>query len=132
VAIPDSVCEVARLVALGLSVPDIIVKVGIDGSSVLKALEHPKFQSIVATFLPNREELDLRFKSEINSSIKRIAELRDQNDEKGVALAAAKELLAQAGVSPIKKIAIAHFSFSGGRDKVMEDAISDVIDIDPA
>jgi len=98
----------------------------VSAEEALGWVSQPHFESLIKEHLPSTDEIRNIFYLEAAKSARAIAEIRDKGAKDRDRLDAAKELLRQAGFTPIQRIASVSFSLSPKAAGNIEKAAKDM------
>jgi hypothetical protein len=124
---PAELRPLAQLIAIGTPPKEAATELGLTPAAVAELMHRPDFTDLVRDSLPTPDEVRLRFESQVAASIDTLSYLRDSGKSE-VRLAAAKELLAQAGYTPVRKIQSVSFTVSGDKKEHLTATLREILD----
>ncbi len=117
----------AALVATGESVAAGVAALGLSPDAAIAILKEPGFADLVRAARGSdeaaRAEIRSRFVAQASRASSVVAELMDEVDRPEVRLAAAKDILDRAGLTPVKRIESVRFVFDPVKQRQIRETI---------
>lgn len=126
--LPEKAQELAVMVASGLRFADAVAACKVDPLTAARWVQRPEFESLVSSHLPSDKQIRQAFMAEASRNVEALRELRDRCSDPKVQIMAVKELLAQAGFVPVRKVATISYSLPKERHKQAMETVAELLE----